>query len=693
MKHSVKLIRENNTYGITLIALVITIIVLLILAGVSIATLTGPNGLLTRTNDAKIETALGAVKEALKLEQGEKVIDNKNLTPEILLSEGKVSRTVQSGENDTYYMYYAIKENAYEGMQGLGNGNIASLKDVFLIDDNLNVRYIASNGKEYGDNLDNKVLDDETKIRFSSKAFSKFVSELVGLPEDEVTFKDLYNKTELTITDPNITSLEDLIFFPNLKKLTLGIIRTSPQIKTLDGIENCPKIEELLISGGPDKDYSALKHLKNLTNFERHYFLGSDFNNMMEGLKYCDKLTKVNIRMAESKVENMSKIKDLKNLTKLSLENCKISEIEGIGNIQTLQELYLTSNNISEIKEIDKLINLERLSLANNKIKDITPLAKNTELIFLNLKGNKEIEGNRDNYTETQKEALNKIGEILNRDGTIYLDVDKLGLFTNYTKLDLSNQNLTSLEPLRGITGLTELNLLNNQITLNEDDDVSKEILKSMTNLKTLNLQNNKLKDIKVLEELENLTILNLIGNNVNLKDIENIIPKLLLSVDNEIMKTILNCETSKITRLYLSNNQSLSELPNLSKFTNLKELRLRNVPIKNISIISNITSLEILDLSNNNLHDKEKINFSNLINLKSIDLNESKLWDEDIENLRGLRNLKNVSINLSSNRIRNATALFDLDPSTKISLGKNVDLTKETKEKLQERFGSNVSF
>ena len=38
----------NNFRGITLIALVITIIVLLILAGVSIAMLTGNNGILTR---------------------------------------------------------------------------------------------------------------------------------------------------------------------------------------------------------------------------------------------------------------------------------------------------------------------------------------------------------------------------------------------------------------------------------------------------------------------------------------------------------------------------------------------------------------------------------------------------------------------------------------------------------------------
>ena len=42
-----------NEKGITLIALVITIIVLLILAGVTIATLTGDNGLLQKASSAK----------------------------------------------------------------------------------------------------------------------------------------------------------------------------------------------------------------------------------------------------------------------------------------------------------------------------------------------------------------------------------------------------------------------------------------------------------------------------------------------------------------------------------------------------------------------------------------------------------------------------------------------------------------
>ena len=57
----------KSTKGITLIALVVTIIVLLILAGISIAMLTGNNGILTQGKRAKEEQAHAAVKEGIML--------------------------------------------------------------------------------------------------------------------------------------------------------------------------------------------------------------------------------------------------------------------------------------------------------------------------------------------------------------------------------------------------------------------------------------------------------------------------------------------------------------------------------------------------------------------------------------------------------------------------------------------------
>lgn len=54
--------------GITLIALVITIIVLLILAGVTIAMLTGENGILNKATGAVSDTEKATAEEAIKME-------------------------------------------------------------------------------------------------------------------------------------------------------------------------------------------------------------------------------------------------------------------------------------------------------------------------------------------------------------------------------------------------------------------------------------------------------------------------------------------------------------------------------------------------------------------------------------------------------------------------------------------------
>ena len=61
--------------GITLIALVITIIVLLILAGVSIATLTGQNGILTQAQASKESTVISTEKEQLNIAISEAIMN------------------------------------------------------------------------------------------------------------------------------------------------------------------------------------------------------------------------------------------------------------------------------------------------------------------------------------------------------------------------------------------------------------------------------------------------------------------------------------------------------------------------------------------------------------------------------------------------------------------------------------------
>ena len=73
-KRTIEKLRKNK--GITLIALVITIIVLLILAGVSIAMLTGQNGILSQAQKAKSETENAAKNEAAILDEYNKYLNN-----------------------------------------------------------------------------------------------------------------------------------------------------------------------------------------------------------------------------------------------------------------------------------------------------------------------------------------------------------------------------------------------------------------------------------------------------------------------------------------------------------------------------------------------------------------------------------------------------------------------------------------
>ena len=101
-------IKEKGTKGITLIALVITIIVLLILAGVSIAMLTGENGILNQANNAKTQSTLAEEREKVELAVVAAKAANKggeiketDLIKELDNNLGSGKYQIQAGSNDT----------------------------------------------------------------------------------------------------------------------------------------------------------------------------------------------------------------------------------------------------------------------------------------------------------------------------------------------------------------------------------------------------------------------------------------------------------------------------------------------------------------------------------------------------------------------------------------------------------------
>lgn len=111
--------------GITLIALIVTIIILLILAGVSILFLTGENGILNRAKVAKDETELATVKEELQLFVGDKIADLTSNGKKVTMDEianylkDKVDSINIDGTNGVYKSYtFYIDQTSYKVIIG-----------------------------------------------------------------------------------------------------------------------------------------------------------------------------------------------------------------------------------------------------------------------------------------------------------------------------------------------------------------------------------------------------------------------------------------------------------------------------------------------------------------------------------------------------------------------------------------------
>ena len=165
---------EKNK-GITLIALVITIIVLLILAGVTIATLTGDNGLLQKATTAKQDNEDSKELELIKLSvsaaqvAGKGTITTENLNNELKSNLNSETDVVESSD----YWYYKANKN----YRIYKDGKIDEGK--LLPDEYQQVEYIESTGKQYINTglLAKDHIDIYLEIlgNFSSTAKSKYI--------------------------------------------------------------------------------------------------------------------------------------------------------------------------------------------------------------------------------------------------------------------------------------------------------------------------------------------------------------------------------------------------------------------------------------------------------------------------------------------------------------------------------------
>ena len=164
--------KTKDNKAITLIALVITIIVLLILAGVSIATLTGNNGILTRTNDAKENTVVAEEKEAIQLAYTGAII------------EKKVTEDVTASDLNTEFNTNGTNAIAIDNTNGKITVTFSDTNRTYTVDSNGNITGPSTgevtppttgktdgsfdaekgvNTPKLGDNMELIIYDEETQ--------------------------------------------------------------------------------------------------------------------------------------------------------------------------------------------------------------------------------------------------------------------------------------------------------------------------------------------------------------------------------------------------------------------------------------------------------------------------------------------------------------------------------------------------
>lgn len=192
---------KHERSGITLIALVITIIVLLILAGVSIAMLTGDNGILTQANHAKIETRAGTVEEIVNLwkndinlgEYTDMTVETEEEMLQRILNEEYVyeneidrkNKIIKIGDREISYkidILEKVDDKNPEELDGEGSEEspflIQSIEDLVAFSDEVNA----------GNNFEGQYVKLELTLDFSSdKSYALQESLKAGGLKDELT--------------------------------------------------------------------------------------------------------------------------------------------------------------------------------------------------------------------------------------------------------------------------------------------------------------------------------------------------------------------------------------------------------------------------------------------------------------------------------------------------------------------------
>lgn len=234
----------------------------------------------------------------------------------------------------------------------------------------------------------------------------------------------------------------------------------------------------------------------------------------------------------------------------------------------------------------------------------------------------KTVKIGKKSYKTSMKGTLNLSNQSLSNK-----DIVNLKYMKNLSEIIISDNNLTDLSVLSGLTQLEKLTFHNNKVR-----DLS--FVKNMTKLKVIGAEYNGIKNISALSKLTKLEEIWLRGNNIT------------------NISYLKNCV--KVTRLSLSENY-ISDISALSGMKKLKELHLGSCGIKSIKPLKSCTKLETVLLYDNSITDLTPL--AGCKKLKHLEAQYNML-NGNLKAIKGLTILEYLDI--SGNNYNDADSLYE---------------------------------
>lgn len=284
----------------------------------------------------------------------------------------------------------------------------------------------------------------------------------------------------------------------------------------------------------------------------------------------------------ESKVTDLTPIKNFKNLVYLNLEESDVTNIDVISEFPSLKVLNMSScKNLYDFSPLIHCRSLRVLFLADTNVNDLYFIKNCTFLTTLDI-------------------SMTKVS-----------DLTKISHLTSLQKLYMENIQITSLDAISTLINLYELYACNNMI-----DNI--EAVTNMLDINELDVAKTDVKDLNPLTEKIHLSLLNLDQTKVeSIEVVKGLYSLSSIAISHTDVTDIsplfeLELEEVDITGLDIDRDEynKILEIPSLKKLTIPDGSIIRkNVNVNRGGQIYNTEGEEdLMDLTNDGIHDIDAI-------------------------------------------------------------------------------------